>query len=62
MEDLEEDEHLRGNVNLYRARPQRPSESEADCADLPDGTRLAELLDELDIADVDMKEEGAEQE
>lgn len=58
VEDLEEDEHLREKVNLYRdpAKARIP-ESEVDADDIPDGTRLADLLEDMNINDVEMNEE-----
>ncbi|CAD5212336.1 unnamed protein product [Bursaphelenchus xylophilus] len=57
IEDLEEDEHLREKVNLYRDPTKKLApESEIDPADIPEGTQLADLLEEMDIADVEMAE------
>jgi nonsense-mediated mRNA decay protein 3 len=58
LEDIEEDELLREKINIYRdkAKP-TPAPSIADDDELPTGPSLAEMLDELDLNDVEMKEE-----
>lgn len=60
MEDIEEDAMMRDKINIYKDKTKvRNAESisiAGNDEDLPDGPSLAEMLDELDLNDVEMKD------
>lgn len=60
MEDIEEDPILREKINIYLDKQKMAVERPDDDEELPEGPTLQEMLDDLVIEDVEMKEEGAE--
>ncbi|TNN80360.1 60S ribosomal export protein NMD3 [Liparis tanakae] len=59
LEDLEEDEALRKNVNIYRDASKKPVESDNEDDGAP-SVSLVEMLEELTIVDATEEEGGAD--